>query len=159
MGRSGYDDDMSGNWSFICYRGAVKSAINGARGQMFLREMLTALDALPYKALIANDLEGHAKQSVSHWGIVDVPAVCAIGAVGKKRFIDMTMIDAYDTEAVATTFGIADAMAREIMFENDEGGRRETPEQRFHRVRQWVVDHLRDGRETEQAMQHGKTEA
>jgi len=47
MSRSGYSDDCDDQWSLICWRGAVKSAIRGKRGQAFLKEMLAALDALP----------------------------------------------------------------------------------------------------------------
>ncbi|KGC50992.1 hypothetical protein DO66_5867 [Burkholderia pseudomallei] len=36
MSRSGYSDDCGG-WSLIRWRGAVNSAIKGARGQKFLR--------------------------------------------------------------------------------------------------------------------------
>ena len=69
--------------------------------------------------------------------------VCALGSVGRARGIDMAPIDPEDNEAVASTFGIADAMAREIMYWNDEGGTyRETPEQRFDRMRAWVAKHI-----------------
>lgn len=142
MSRSGYTDDNEDQWDFIRYRGAVKSALNGARGQAFLKEMLAALDAMPVKALIKNELEDAFPLSVSHWGFVEAPAVCAIGAVGRARGIDMTNIDSNDPEAVAGKFGIADAMAREIVYENDEGRWRETPEQRFERMRAWIVAHI-----------------
>lgn len=56
MSRSGYSDDLD-SWSMIRWRGAVTSATRGARGQAFFREMLAALDAMPEKKLIADDLE------------------------------------------------------------------------------------------------------
>lgn len=128
MSRSGYSDDSDDNWSFICWRGAVESAIRGKRGQAFLRELLAALDALPERKLIANELE------------VSDGAVCAIGAVGKARGVDMSKIDPEDMERVAGKFGIADALAKEIVWMNDEAGHwKETPEQRFERVRKWVA--------------------
>jgi hypothetical protein len=43
-------------WSHIRWRGAVASAIRGGRGQAFLREMLAAMDAMPVKRLVANEL-------------------------------------------------------------------------------------------------------
>ncbi len=130
MSRSDYSDDCD-QWDLIRYRGAVKSAIRGARGQAFLREMLAALDALPEKKLIAGELE-------------DGNAVCAIGAVGKARGIDMTELDPDDSWRVAATFGIADALVREIAFENDDdfGWSQETPEARFMRVRRWIETQL-----------------
>ncbi len=122
MSRSGYSDDCE-NWSLICWRGAVTSAIRGKRGQAFLRELLAALDALPEKRLIADELE------------IKDGAVCAIGAVGKARGIDMSVLDPENMEKVATTFDIADAFAKEIVWVNDEAGPwKETPEQRFIRV-------------------------
>lgn len=128
MSRSGYDDDYGSDnpWDLTRYRGAVASAFRGKRGRAFLREMLFALDRLPEKKLIANDL-------------VRSGEVCAIGAVGLVRGVDMDF-DPEDAEAVAAKFGIAVAMAREIVWMNDEAGfYKETPEQRFQRIRQWIV--------------------
>ena len=55
MSRSGYCDDLDpldlGRW-----RAQVASAIRGKRGQKLLKELLTALDSMPKKELIANEL-------------------------------------------------------------------------------------------------------
>ncbi len=46
-------------------------------------------------------------------------------------------------DVIAGAFGIAPAMAAEIMFINDDAcARAETPEHRFARVRAWVVSDL-----------------
>lgn len=127
MSRSGYSEDLD-NWSLIRYRGAVQSAIRGKRGQAFLRELIDALDALPQKRLAPDSLQTSDGE------------FCALGAVGRSRGLDMsTMVD-LDIETVAAKFGIADAMAREIVFENDETwyGPAGTPELRFSRVRSWA---------------------
>ena len=55
MSRSGYSDDLE-TWQLIKWRGQVMSAIRGKRGQKFLRELLAALDAMPKKILITEDL-------------------------------------------------------------------------------------------------------
>lgn len=136
MSRSGYTDDYGDDDPLILgrWRGAVASAIRGKRGQVFLRETIAALDALPEKKLIANSFiepqEG---------------CVCALGAVGKARGIDLVALfaghDPDDPVAAAASglFGIARALAAEIMYENDEGGRHdETDERRFARVRGWL---------------------
>lgn len=128
MSRSGYSEDID-NWDLIRFRGQVASAFRGRRGQDFLREMLAALDALPDKRLIAEEL------------IDDTGAVCAIGSVGKARGIDMTNLDPYKYEQLAATFGIARQMVQEIEYENDDYSR-ETPEQRFYRIRAWVVSQI-----------------
>lgn len=131
MSRSGYSEDNEDQWQFICWRGAVASAIRGARGQAFLQEMRAALDSLPEPKLIAEELE--------HDG-----AVCALGAVGKRRGIDMSDLDPYDRETVAARFDIPYSLACEIFWENDEVGfNRETPEARFVRVRNWVDGKIR----------------
>lgn len=131
MSRSGYYDCCDG-WDLIRWRGAVKSAIRGKRGQAFLRELRDALDAMPEKRLIANALRSESGE------------VCAIGAVGVARGVDMATIDPEDREQVSEAFGIAETMAAEIVYENDEAYWRgpETPEHRWQRMRDWVEEHL-----------------
>ena len=143
MSRSGYVDDMDDQWALIRWRGAVKSAIRGRRGQAFLREMLAAMDALPEKKLVAWELEADGQ-------------VCAIGAVGRERGVDMKALDPEDYDTVAGVFGIATPLAQEIVYMNDEywhwstddngqllkdengGWRKITPEERFQKMRRWV---------------------
>lgn len=126
MSRSGYTDECE-RWDLIRWRGAVTSAIRGNRGQAFLLELIIALDSLPDKALIVEELEKDGE-------------VCALGSVGKLRGMDMSKIDPEDREQVANAFGIAEAMAAEIMYENDEYGN--TPELRWSRMRKWAESHL-----------------
>lgn len=133
MSRSGYTDDCDG-WDLIRWRGAVASAIRGKRGQSFLKEMLTSIDALPEKVLIEKDLQNAEGD------------VCALGSVGLSRRIDMSSVDPDDRESVAEAFGISIALASEIMYENDEGAWRETPQQRWQRMRNWIVSHIEDSK-------------
>ena len=56
MSRSGYTDECDG-WELVRWRGAVNSAIRGKRGQAFLNEMVTALDAMQEKRLVSGLLE------------------------------------------------------------------------------------------------------
>ena len=132
MGRSGYSEcgDLD-PWNLICWRGAVSSAIRGKRGQAFLRELVEALEALPEKKLEAGAL-------VSDGGC------CAMGAVALKRGLDTGGVDPYDREHVASIFGIAEALAAEIAFENDdEFSRRRTPEDRWTHMHKWATSNLR----------------
>lgn len=132
MSRSGYSEDFDNDWELIMWRGAVASAIRGKRGQAFFRDLLAALDALPEKRLIANELEETDGN------------VCALGALGKRRALDMHELDPEDSQRVADTFGIAEALAKETVWINDEAGNwKETPEQRFERVRAWVVRQIK----------------
>lgn len=129
MSRSGYSEDCN-DFALICWRGAVASAIRGKRGQAFLEEMLHAMAALPERKLISDDLELDG-------------AVCALGAVGKARGVDMANLDPTDRDQIAEAFGIAPALAAEIVYMNDEAEwRPETPEQRFARMRQWIEAQL-----------------
>lgn len=130
MSRSGYSDDCDG-WSLICWRGAVESALRGKRGQEFLKQLADSLDEMPVKRLIAHDLE-------------DQGEFCTIGVLGAKRGVDMAKLDPNDREEVAGVFGIAPAMAAEIVFMNDEGSYlAETPEHRWTRMRKWVGEQLK----------------
>src|SRR5579872_844994 len=127
MSRSGYSEDCD---HLSLWRGAVESAIRGRRGQAFLSEMAAALDAMPVKELVADDI------------VRDDTHVCAIGSVALARHLDVSGLDVYDRDAVAATFGIAPAMAAEIAFENDDdfrSSRNETPAQRWTRMRAWVA--------------------
>lgn len=129
MSRSGYSDDCDG-WQLIMWRGAVASGIRGARGQQLLREMVAALDAMPVKSLIADDLVRDGE-------------VCALGAVGMQRGIDMSTLDPEESEVIAKTFNISEALAREIEFLNDDDwSHRESREQRWQRMRNWAESNI-----------------
>lgn len=150
MSRSGYYH--GGNeWAFICWRGAVAQAIRGRRGQVLLREMAEVLDAMPVKELVAGALQ-------------DGDKVCALGAVGVNRGMNMAELDPKNPLLVAHAFGIARALAAEIAYINDEDpfagtlGRarwdvettrwlwqEESPADRWARVRKWVGSKLLKG--------------
>lgn len=129
--KSGYNDNSWDAWATIRWRGAVKSAIRGRRGQAFLRELLAALDALSQPRLIRNQLEQSGE-------------VCAMGAIAKSRGLNSVLWDDSDFEFLARTFRVANALAAEILYINDHdfSWTDETPEQRFTRVRAWVVEAL-----------------
>jgi len=137
MSRSGYSDDYDDHGALNRWRANVDRAISGKRGQAFLGEMATALDAMPIKELVADEV------------VRDSAHVCAMGAVALARGLDVSKVDPEDPEAVAGTFGIARVMACEIAFENDErtqwAGHQETPAERWTRMRKWVSDHLDNG--------------
>lgn len=140
MSRSGYSDSDDGDydqWQQIMHNGRVMSAIRGKRGQAFLRELVEALDAMPEKKLIANDLQSGG-------------GVCAIGSVGLRRGVDMSAIEVEDYVKIAEVFGIAPSLVQEIEWENDsalgywEEQKPDGDERRWKRVRQWAVSHLRE---------------
>lgn len=130
MSRSGYTDDCDG-WDLIRWRGAVKAAIRGTRGQELLHGLATALDAMPDKRLIAHRLTD------------DNGGVCALGALGRAcgRAEAMLDVDPEDYEQVARFFGVSEALAREVQYINDEFYD-DSPKARWRRVRQWVADNI-----------------
>lgn len=143
MSRAGYGDDEDFPGQHGLYRGTVRRAIRGKRGQAFLRELADALDAMPVKELVART-------------VVRQSECCALGAVALRRGLDLSPI-AYDdpegeeidgdwtTEWLRDELGIVDCLAREVVYENDEcGAWNETPADRWRRVRAWVASHLRD---------------
>jgi hypothetical protein len=112
----------------ICLNYSFLSLLN-FQGQTFLRELANALDEMPVKRLVRSEL------------ITEPGEVCSIGAVCKKRNIDVKDVDIYDPEAVGKLVNISRAMAAEIEYENDERPD-ETPEKRWIRMRKWVDENL-----------------
>lgn len=132
--RDGYSEDLD-QWAMIRWRGAVNAAINGKRGQALLKEMEAALLALPKKELCCGFVDPEKGQ------------VCALGAVALKRKLDkgLEFTAAIDEMAkefpegtmaneVNEEFGIAEAMAQEITYINDESRR----DDRYKEVLEWV---------------------
>jgi len=138
MSRHGYTDDGDDPLATGRYQAQVASAIRGKRGQAFLRELAAAMDAMPVKVLIAEEL------------INEEGDCCAIGVVCKSRGLDVSNVDPEEPTEVGSLVGIAHQLAAEIEYENDdyyhferdENGNwhrvEETPEQRWVRMRKWV---------------------
>jgi len=120
------------------WRANVDRSLAGRRGQALLHELIAALDAMPEKRLISQELRAEAGE------------VCALGAVGLKRGIDMKDLDPECFEGVAKTFNIPTILAQEIFYQNDERNYRDTPEERWTSMRRWATDHLKQP-ETAQA--------
>jgi len=128
MSRSNYNDDCDG-WARICWRGAVTKAMKGKRGQALLKDLVAALDAMPEKRLIADELVDPNGES------------CALGVLGMVRQMpNLAQLNPDDTKTVESKFNVAEALVREITYMNDEGHcwREETPEHRWQRMRSWV---------------------
>lgn len=136
--RCGYSEDLDER-DVAMWRGRVASAMRGKRGQKLLRELLAALDAMPEKRLIAQEL------------VDDDGEVCALGAAGRKIGVaDLDQIDPEDHETLAERFDVAACLIQEIEYINDEAAPYrqdengkwvddETPEQRYERVRKWLA--------------------
>jgi hypothetical protein len=130
VNRSGYaeSDDDVGDAYVDEWRRKVVAAMHSPEGQAFLRELAAALDALPDKWLIE-------KRLVDEEG-----DCCAIGAVCRARGIDTAGMDDDGMECIAERLGVPWPLACEIVDIND--GRRETPINRWQRMRRWVDRHI-----------------
>ena len=135
MSRSGYSDDYE---YAVLWEQAVRRATTGYRGQHLLRKLRDALDAMPVKRLIADDITDDASD------------VCALGALDPS-------VDGYDAQSLAEHFNVARALAAEIVYQNDEAhaarpwwekfsdglhAPEETPEERWTRMRAWVESQI-----------------
>lgn len=139
MGRSGYTDDFGDeDYPLEFYRQAVTNAINGRRGQALLMKLRDALDAMPVKRLITHEIKNESGD------------VCAFGALDptapSSKWDDWDDYGPGHAGDLAKHFGIARALAAEIVYMNDEWGEwrstEETPEQRWVRMRAWVESQI-----------------
>lgn len=127
MSRHGYTDHNDDPLALGRWRAQVKNTIRSKRGQTFLLELAAAMDAMPERVLIANEL------------IDSEGSCCTIGVVCAARNIDVSTTDPECPESVANLVGIAHQMAAEIEYVNDDvGSLREAPEKRWTRMRAWV---------------------
>jgi hypothetical protein len=112
MSRSGYTDDNEDPLAHGRWRQAVKRALEGRRGQALLSELVQALDAMPDKRLYP----GRFSTAEGEF--------CTLGVLGQRRGTKMDDLLDFDgdcdTGMVGDLFGIAPAMAAEIMYMNDE---------------------------------------
>lgn len=129
MNRSGYTDALD-NFEAARWRGSVKRAIRGKRGQAFLQELAKDMDAMPVKELIKGELVNTEGEC------------CTIGVVCKSRNLPIEQINYEDPEAVGSAVGIARSMAAEIEYQNDEGGYAESQPELWTRMRKWVAENI-----------------
>lgn len=131
--RHGYIDDNDDVLQLGRWRGMVKSATRGKRGQRMLADLRDALDAMPEKRLVEGALQTKEGD------------LCAIGCVLAAKGKDYTAHeddDEYDlrelNESIAHELNVAECLVQEVEWHNDECGYNETPEQRWTRMRAWV---------------------
>lgn len=142
MGRHGYTDDYDDQLSIGRWRGQVASAMRGKRGKKLLSDLAAAMDAMPEKRLVSGSLQTKGGDC------------CAIGAVCKARGKDYTSHEEDDecdlqelNTLVAEELDVATCLVQEIEYMNDDAGsHKETPEQRWIRMRSWIDKRLLDSR-------------
>ena len=136
MSRSGYSEDCDGS-ALQLWRGAVKKSIEGKRGQRLLVDIAAAMDAMPEKKLVAEEL-------ISVNG-----EFCTLGVVGCARGVgdQLKGTDPYALESIARLLDVAPSLVAEISYLNDAPDAyswpAETPETRWHRMRAWVAAQIK----------------
>lgn len=110
MSRSGYSDDYDDPLQCGRWRAVVASATRGK----------------PEKKLISGHLEKEG-------------SVCALGALGRHRGVDMAAVDTHAWDQLGETFNIARQLAQEVMYENDDGWYHNNEEGRWEHVRSWAA--------------------
>lgn len=151
MSRHGYtDDDIDPN-DLALWRASVQRSIQGKRGQQALRDLLTALDAMPEKRLIRSVFRNRNGECCSlgvlaeHRGVSDeMPAIASHEMSEVEIHNALCPFDDSDVirEEAAAALDIAPCLAAEIMYENDWKDS-ETPEERWARMRRWVEKRIR----------------
>ena len=141
-GGDNYDD----NWALDMGRWERNSraVLRSKRGQQALRELEAALLALPVKRLVADDL--CLPVAITDDGEV-IYRVCAIGALGLHRGIDPASMAEWNEEGREGTVGMGESLGLRrtlawVIGETNDRIYRETEEQRYERVLQWIRDVL-----------------
>jgi hypothetical protein len=85
MSRSGYDDEGD----FGLWRGTVLAAIRGKRGQAFLREMKTAMDAM------ARFQPGMSWQNWGEWHLDHIRPLASFNLSDRTQFLQAVHFSNY----------------------------------------------------------------
>lgn len=130
--RISYSEDEDWPGQFELWQANCERSLRGKQGQEELRELHAALLALPEKRLIVGSL------------VDDEGGVCAIGAYGQRKGLDLSKFDPEsDTDEVGIEGGMPKLVAWKVVEMNDIQLDRETPEQRYAAMLAWVESKLR----------------
>ena len=143
MSRSGYvecyGEDAQERWQMIRWRGAVQSAINGKRGQAFLKLALSVLQSMDKKELCANSFASDGQ-------------FCLLGVVANHQGVDVSDLFEFYCEyrdngdhaiELAEQLNIAPALALEIAFKNDDE-QIGSDADRFRVIYSWIESNLNE---------------
>lgn len=130
--RINYCDEEDFPGQFELWQGNCERSLRGKQGQEELRELRAALLALPEKRLIHGTLEDEDGN------------VCAIGAYGKRKGLDLSKFDVdSDTDEVGIAGGMPKLVAWKVVEMNDiEFDYAVTPEERYTKMLAWVEKKL-----------------
>lgn len=145
---SRFFDDGDGDYPAHWWQIDLERALTSGRGQRFLREIETALLAMPEQKLIEGALVNYDEDE-------QIGAVCAVGAFAAYRAMQegqtwpqaLAVIaekwgngeqdDHWNTQALGRSLGLARTVAYELAFRNDEQAW-VSDEERWKGVLTWV---------------------
>jgi hypothetical protein len=134
--RINYSEEEDYPGQFELWQANCRRSLRGKAGQEELRELRAALLALPEKRLIHGELENEEGE------------VCAIGAYGKRKGLDLSKFDVdSDTDEVGIAGGMPALVAWKVVEMNDmELDLDVTPEQRYEKMLAWVESLLAEAK-------------
>jgi hypothetical protein len=131
MSRISYSDDEDYPGQFDLWQANCRRSLRGKQGQEELKELRAALLSLPEKRLIHGLLED------------EEGGVCAIGAYGKHKGLDISKFDPDDaTDEVGIEGGMPALVAWKVVEMNDMEFDHLTPERRYQKMLAWVESWL-----------------
>lgn len=129
--RINYTEEEDFDGQFELWRANCERSLRGKKGQAELRVLRDALLALPEKRLLLGTLED------------EVGDVCAIGAYGKYKGVDLQNFDEEsDSDEVGISAGMPRLVAWKVVEMNDMEFDHATPEERYERMLAWVESKL-----------------
>jgi len=132
VSRISYCDEEDFPGQFDLWQGNCERSLRGKKGQEELGELRAALLDLPDKRLLHKALED------------EEGGVCAIGAYGKRKGVDLSKFDLdTDTDEVGIVGGMPRLVAWKVVEMNDfQFDRHFTPEQRYEKMLAWIDSKL-----------------
>lgn len=125
--RISYSEEENYPGQFDLWQANCERSMRGKRGQEELRELRESLLALPDKRLILGALED------------EEGGVCAIGAYGKRKGLDLSKFEVdSDTDEVGIAGGMPPLVAWKVVEMNDLLLDHLTAEKRYEQMLSWV---------------------
>ncbi len=129
--RINYSDEEDYPGQFELWQANCKRSLRGKLGQQELTELRAALINLPEKRLLLGVLEDGEG------------GVCAVGAYGKRKGLDLSKFDSdSSTDEVGIAGGMPALVAWKVVEMNDVEFDHVTPEQRYEKMLAWVESQL-----------------
>lgn len=149
MSRDWEGEDDSDYWmlNYGRWEHGMKVAFKSKKGKKFLNEIKEALETMPVKKLIYGSLCEYRLNENEEPEVLS----CAIGVYARYKGMNYNQLlddpeDTWETVEIGQSFGMTQTLAWAIGYTNDSGDYKETDEERWQRVYNWVCKTLETGR-------------